>query len=87
MSGCSSSEDASFSPSLFFRAQQRRGERSWEKMRDGEERVIGSSSWHRGSLADGDSSTPRWKSRAPAALPMDIAMSPGKHVVIVLAWA
>ena len=41
----------------------------------------------RGSLADGDSSTPRWKSRAPAALPMDIAMSPGKHVVIVLAWA
>jgi len=52
----------------------------------GEEGVLESSSWYGGSVAD-DSSTPRLKSRAPAALPMDVVMSPGKHDVIVLAWA
>lgn len=54
---------------------------------DGEEGVLESSSWPRDSLANGDSSTPRWKSRALAAPPMDIATSPGKHNVIVLVWA
>ena len=53
---------------------------------DGEEGVIEGSREPGGSLADGDSSTPRWKSRAPAAPPMDIVSSLGKHDVIVLAW-
>jgi len=52
-------------------------------MRDGEERVIGSSSWHRGSLVDGDSSTLRSKLRAPAMLLTHVAISPGKHNVVV----
>ena len=52
-----------------------------------EGRVIESSSWPGGSLADGDSSTPRWKLRAPGALPMDVAASLGKHDAIALAWA
>ena len=56
-------------------------------MRDGEGGVLESSSCPRGSLADGDSSMQRWKSRAPAVPPTDIATSPGKHDVIVLACA
>ena len=51
------------------------------RMEDGEERAVGSSSWRRGSLADGDISMPRWKSRAPGVLLMDVAASPGRHDV------
>lgn len=52
-------------------------------MEDGEERAAGSSSWRRGSLADGAISTPRWKWRAPGAPPMEVAASPGRHDVVV----
>ena len=84
----SSSEDSSPSPSLFLRARERRGGWSWGRMRmgDGEGRVIGSSSWHWGSPADGDISALRWKSRAPGVPPADVLTSPRKHDVTVLAW-
>lgn len=84
----SSSEDSSPSPSLFLRARERRGGWSWGRMRmgDGEGRVIGSSSWRRGSPVDGDISAPRWKSRAPGVPPADVLTSPRKHDVTVLAW-
>ena len=51
------------------------------RMEDGEERAVGSSSWRRGSLVDGGISTPRWKSRAPGALLIEVAASPGRHDV------
>jgi len=52
-------------------------------MRDGEERVIGSSSWCRGSLVDDDPSTLRSKLRAPDMLLTHMAISPGKQNVVV----
>lgn len=55
-------------------------------MGDREERVIESSSWPKGSLVDGDTSTPRWKLRAPGAPPTDVATSLDKHDIIVLVW-
>ena len=73
--------DSSASPPHFLRARGRRGESSWGRVRmeDGEERAVGSSSWRRGSLADGDISMPRRKLRAPGVLPTDVAASPGRH--------
>lgn len=58
-----------------------------KRMEDREEGITESSSWPRGSLANDDSSMPRWKARAPAAPPTDVATPPGKHDVILLAWA
>lgn len=89
LSRCRSIEDSSFNPSLFLRVWEGRGERSWGRMRmeDREKGITESSSWPRGSLANDDSSMPRWKARAPAAPPTDVATPPGKHDVILLAWA
>ena len=82
---CRSLKDTSPSPSLFLRAWERRGERSWGRMRmgDREEGILESSRWPRGSSVDGNSSTPRWKLRAPAVPPTDIVMSLGKYVTVL----
>ena len=55
------------------------------RMEDGEERAVGSSSWRRGSLADGDISSPRRKLRARGVLLTDVAASPDRHDVGVAA--
>lgn len=53
------------------------------RMRDGEERVIGISSWCRGFLVDGDSSILRLNLRAPGMLLTYMATSASKHNVVL----
>lgn len=68
-------------PFLPFSSKIRKEEVRGLRMRitNGEERVIGSSSWRRDTLVDGNCPMPSLKLRVPVVPPMNVEMYPGKH--------